>query len=116
MVLLKHLTKLIRNTKRVGHHHTGPKPDHFHMRNFTQAREDIFQATITQGKRVPAGNEDIPNRRRLADVVENPVNSRRRDRPLLRTNQAPARAMSAIHRTHFGDYKKYTVRVTMGQK
>jgi hypothetical protein len=70
IMLLEYPAQLRCDPLRKHARHSGPQPDDLDVRDPPQLGEDGIQLIVRQGKRVAAGEEDIPDLPVLPDVVQ----------------------------------------------
>ena len=61
MIFLNDTGEIIRDPLRERHKVSRTDPEHFDVVQGAQPGQDIFQAVIGVGQRVPSGNHDIPD-------------------------------------------------------
>ena len=70
VVLLEHLAQLVVDPLRQEDRHARADPDDLDVRDLAQAAEDLLEQLRGEGQAVAAGDEDVADLRRPAQVLE----------------------------------------------
>ena len=98
---------------RQDHGKPGTEPDDLEMRDRAQPGQEIAEATIVQRQRVPAGDDDVADRRRGAQVLDGGLDLGRPADPVAQLPLALARAVPAQQRTDVGDDQQRAIGIAM---
>ncbi len=89
----------------LGKHHRSPgsDPDNFHMGNFPEVFQQVFQDLVVDQQPVSAGEQHIAHRRRVADIFDACVHLLLGNSHADLTGKTAPGAVAAIHGTLVGD-------------
>ena len=91
----------------------GAEPDDLQVRDRAQPGQEVAEAGIVQCQRIPAGDDDVADGRRGAQVLHGRVDLGRPADPVAELPLALARAVPAQQRTDVGDDQQRAIGIAM---
>ena len=113
MVFFHHFAKLVGNALRHHHGYACSETDNFHVRNFAQAFQNVFNTVVAHQQGIAARKQHVANLRRTGNIGNGIIDALGGRSGVFLSGKAAARAMAAIHGAHIGDEKEHAVGVSM---
>ena len=85
------------------------------MRNLAQARQNLFEDFWSQHQRIAAGEQDVAHLRRALEILDLHLEFPARKCRARVSDDARARAISAIRRALRGDQHQDSIRISVNQ-
>ena len=115
MILLEHGAQLGRDALGAHHRSTGPQTDDLHMVDLTQTGDDVLQHIVGEHQHVAAGEENVADGGRIADILDTLVDLLHRHAGVVLTSKAAAGAVTAVHGALVGGQQQHAVRIAVGE-
>jgi hypothetical protein len=114
VVLLQHAAKILCNSARRYTWEFGADSNDLHVGDGSQARDNTLKLLIVDHERIAAGQENVPNFRMGADILQASGNGLLRNIAGAADHAFPC-AEAAVHGTTVGDQQEYSVGIPVSQ-
>src|SRR5271157_1960085 len=115
MELTEHITQFLCDAHGQENRHTRADADNFDMRDFMQPRQNLFEDFWSQYQWVAAGKQDVAHLWRALEILDLHLEFFARKRGTWVSDDARARAISAIRGTLSGYQHEDSVRIPVNQ-